>query len=98
MRPLEVEQLITDLRSQNGKSHVVAGPDGSLVLIQEATNEKIVFNGEEAILLLADTSAVEKLFEALDYPDEMAVELHELVIDDDVLKALEEFTTSVDEM
>lgn len=98
MRSTELEQLIEDLRLESPQCPVTAhDKDSSMVfLFEDETRE--VFNVEECKLLLGSSGSVKRLFEALDYPEEVCVELHGLVVDREVLDELEGLASTVDEL
>lgn len=98
MRPAEVEQLIEDLRRERPRSTVVSQPESELVIHIEDTGEKLTFNEDESKLLLANSGTVSRLYEALDYPSETCIELHEMVVDSEVMAELEGYASTVDEM
>lgn len=98
MRPLEVEQLITDLKAERRRSHVTTTNESKMVVNLEETEERHVFTSAECRLLLADTATVERLFEALNFPEEAFIELHEISVDPDVMAELEGYASTVDEM
>ncbi len=97
-RPSELDQLISDLTEENPVSSVVTQPDSKMVLVIEENETRYEFNAQEAKLLLSSVDAVDRLFEALLYPDESFIELHNLDIDRDVMGQLESFCSTVDEM
>lgn len=99
MRSIEVEQLITDLREEKPQSAVIVhDKDSSTVVIVEETEERLVFNVEESRLLFSNRETVKRLFEALDYPEEVFVELHGLEIEPETMAELESLASTVDEM
>jgi hypothetical protein len=99
MRPAEVEQLIEDLKDEKPHSSVVTQGDGKMVIYLPQVLEALSFNDEECQLLLASRQTVERLFEALDYPEESCVELYgSVAVDTDVMSALEDHASTVDEM
>ena len=97
MRPINVEQLIEDLRTENGHSRVGCTYRSKMRLTIKGS-EPMDFDADESKLLLRSVDAVEQLFEAIDYPDHVAVELHGLDVEDDVLTKLEELSETVDEL
>jgi hypothetical protein len=97
-RPSELDQLISDLTEENPVSSAVTQPDSKMVLVIEENETRYEFDAREAKLLLSGTDAVDRLFEALVYPDECFIELHNLEIDRDVMGQLESFCSTVDEM
>lgn len=98
MRPVEVEQLIEDLRAEKTPSNVAVQPDSQMVVLTEDDEQRYVFDASECRSLLASSSAVQRLFEALDYPEGAMVELHDLVIEPEVMSELESMASTVDEM
>lgn len=98
MRPAEVEQLIEDLRAEKPHSSVVIQPQSRMVLVIEEPAARYVFEAEECRLLLSGKNSIERFFEAMDYPEGVFVELHDLVIDPESMTELEDFASTVDEM
>lgn len=98
MRPADVEQLITDLRAEKPHTGVVAQADSKMVVVVEENEARHVFNAEESKLLLSTQESIQRLFEALDYPLEVFVELHGIEIEPDSMSELEKFASTVDEM
>ena len=98
MRSPEVEQLITDLRSEKPQSGAVTHEDSTMVMLIEDTEDRHVFNAEESRLLLSNQGSIKRLFEALDYPEEVIVELHGIDLDADSMSELESLASTVDEM
>jgi hypothetical protein len=97
-RPSELDQLIADLEAEKPRSSVAVQPDSKMVLVIEENEARYEFDGREAALLLSSRDAVERIFEALLYPEECFVELHNLEIDREVMDELEGFCSTVDEM
>jgi|SRR5208283_4062696 len=98
MRSVEIEQLIEDLQAEKLHTSVQVQPQSKMVVVVEDTNTRHVFEAEECRLLLSSRNAVERIFEALDYPEEVFIELHGLVIEPDILAELEAYASTVDEM
>ncbi len=98
MRSVEIEQLIEDLQAEKPHSAVQVQPQSKMVVVIEDTNARHVFEAEECRLLLSSRSTVERIFEALDYPDDVFIELHDLVIDPEIMAELESYASTVDEM
>jgi|PlaIllAssembly_1097288.scaffolds.fasta_scaffold261981_2 hypothetical protein len=97
-RPAELIQLLDELKGEAPESAVVVQADSRLVVVIDDTEVRYEFTGPEAKLLLASRDTVERLFEALDYPEETFVELQNLTIDEDVMAELESYASTVDEM
>jgi hypothetical protein len=97
-RPSELDQLISDLEDENPVSSAATQSDSKMVLVIEENDTRYEFDGREAKLLLSGTDAVDRLFEALFYPEECFIELHNIEIDRDVMSELESFCSTVDEM
>lgn len=98
MRPVELEQLITDLQSEKLHTGVAVHADSKMVIIDDETDERHSFSADESKLLLSSPDSIRRLFEALNYPDEVFVELHDLTIDPEAMAELESFASTVDEM
>lgn len=98
MRSQELQQLVEDLKVENPHSGVATQPDSRMVILIEETDDRHELDAEASRLLLSSPESVERLFEALDYPEESFFELHNLEIDSEVMSALESFATTVDEM
>jgi hypothetical protein len=98
MRPAELDQLIEDLKAEKPHSNVLVQADSKMVIVVEETDDRHEFGAEECRLLLSNPKTVERLFEALEYPDEALAELHGLVIDPEVMAELESLVATVDEM
>lgn len=96
-RPVEVEELLAELRQEAPHSGVISQAESKLVLLANG-DDRYEFTEEEAVLLLSSGDTLARLIDALDYPDDMTAELHSLEIDQDVLMALEKVTSAVDEM
>ena len=97
-RPNEVQQLVEDLKTENPHSLAVIQPDSKLVVVNEDTDSTLAFNGEEAKLLLSSRDTVDRLFESMGYPDEVFVEIHNIVIEEEIMSALENYASTVDEL
>ncbi len=97
-RPTELDQLLDDLRAENPASSVAVQPESKMVLVIEEPQARYEFDGSEAKLLLSSREAVERLFEALLYPEETFIELYSLEIDREIMDELENFCSTVDEM
>lgn len=98
MRPVELDQLITDLQAEKPHSSVQVQPRSKMVAVVEDTGDRHVFEAKDCQLLLSSPRAVERFFEALDYPEDVFIELHDLVIDPEIMSELESFASTVDEM
>lgn len=98
MRPTELDQLIEDLRAECPNTGVVAHTGSKMVVVLEENNQRLSFDQKECELLLSSPDSVERLFEALNYPEDVFVELHDLVLDVEVMSELESFASTVDEM
>jgi len=97
-RPAELTQLLIDLKAEAPDSSVIVNPDSAMTIAFEDQVERHRFTGEECQLLLSSAKAVDRLYEALDYPEESFVELHSLDLDPDVMETLERWASTVDEM
>lgn len=98
-RPAELVQLLTDLKAEARDLPDILTRDSKMVLTVEGEEGQIVFTGEECQLLLSSKKAVDRLYEALEYPEESFIELHSLDgIDPDVMDTLESWASTVDEM
>lgn len=97
-RPAELQQLVDELRAEKPKSSVITVEASKLVIAVEDTEDRHEFTAEEAELVLANRDTVDRLFEAMDYPEETFVELHNMTVDEEVMAELEKFSGTVDEM
>jgi hypothetical protein len=97
-RPAELTQLLIDLKAEAPDSTVIVSPDSGMTVAFEDQVERYKFTGEECQLLLSSKKTVDRLYEALDYPEESFIELHSLDIDPDVMETLERWASTVDEM
>jgi hypothetical protein len=99
MRPPELDQLINDLREEKPRGNTFVQPQSKLiVVIDDDAKARYVFDADECRLLLADPDSASRLFEALDYPEETFIELHDLAVDPEVMSELEKFASTVDEI
>ena len=96
-RPAEVQRLIEDLGAEKPHSSVISQDDSRLIVTVEDPQARYEFSGPEAKLLLASPNTVERLFEALDYPEETFIDLHSMVVDEEITSALESYSATVDE-
>jgi hypothetical protein len=100
-RPPELQQLVEDLKAENVNSSTVVQKDSCfiVVLLEDDAEKRYKFSSEESKILLASPDTVVRLFEFIDNecPDEIYVELHNLVVDEDVMSKLENYASAVDE-
>lgn len=98
-RPDEVVQLLTDLEAEKPDSAILITKDSKMVMTFEGRTDRFEFTGPECQLLLSSRKNVDRLFDALDYPDETFIELHSVEgLDPYVMETLEEWAETVDEM
>lgn len=57
-----------------------------------------VFSAQECQLLLRDEATVKRFFDALDYPDNIFIEVCDLVLEPEVMTELEAYASTVDEL
>jgi hypothetical protein len=102
-RPADLTQLIEELEAEIDESSVEADRTSKAVVHTEYDNgdgddEKgIVLTQKECKLLFHSIATVDQLYEALSRPAEGTVTLHNLVLEDEVILALERTFTAVDE-
>jgi hypothetical protein len=97
-RPVELAQLLAELKGENPSSTIIIQDDSHLVVVIDDIEAHYDFTGPEAKLLLANRDTVERLFEALGYPEESFIELQNLTIDEEIMVELESYASNVDEM
>jgi hypothetical protein len=96
--PAELKQLLEDLRAEDPPSDIIA-PDGTfMVIVLEPPDKRVELDAESARLVLASSDTVERLFEALDYPEDCFIELHGFTVDASVMSYLERYCSTVDEL
>lgn len=98
-KPEDLIQLIEDLEAETCDSSVETESGSHAVIHTEYTNdaEGIMLSERECKLLFNSESSAEQLFEALGRPGEATITLHSLVLEDDVIEALERNFAAVDE-
>lgn len=69
-----------------------------MVIVLEENGDRIEFKADECRLLLSSPDTVRRLFDALDYPEEVFVEFYGVEIEPEVMSELEDFASSVDDM
>lgn len=92
--------FLEELQEENLPHTVVTHPGSKMVVVVEDPSKgelRYEFLQEHCKNILSSRDAVERFFEALNFPEEAFVELHELVIDQDVLIKLENTFSTVDE-
>jgi hypothetical protein len=98
-RPAELVQLLIDLQAEKPESGVITANDSKMVMTFEENQDRYEFTGPECQLILSSGKALDRLYEALDYPEESFIELHNLDgIDPGVMERLEDWAATVDEM
>jgi hypothetical protein len=98
-RTNELQQLLEDLKVEKPESHTVVQPDSKMLVVNDDLEDgTYTFTGEEAKLLLANRDTVDRLFESIGYPEEVFVEIHNITIDEEIMSALEQHASTVDEM
>jgi hypothetical protein len=95
--PHALEQLIADLDTGE-ESSVVTIEDSHAVIYLADDTEGMRLNRREVELLFNDTNTVRQLFEALDEPEDCAIELCNVRLEQNVQDALERCFASVDEV
>jgi hypothetical protein len=99
-RPVELNELLEELRAGQPPAPGPAVTGGKLIIavVIGDTKDRYELSGEEAQMLLADPKNVERLFEALDYPEDAVVQIHGLQVSDEAMAELEKWAWEVDEM
>jgi hypothetical protein len=97
MKPPAVQALIEDLRAEIAESSVGSTSE-SFAQVEDATsNTSFTLTREECECVFHSSQTVRNFHEALGYPDDASVELHDLTISSDALEAVERCFTAVDE-
>jgi hypothetical protein len=102
-RPADLTQLLEELEAEIDESSVEADKTSQAVVHTEydasddADEKGIVLTQKECKLLFHSASTVDQLYEALGKPAEGTVTLVNLVLQDEVIIALERAFTAVDE-
>ena len=97
-RPVELTQLLAELKGENPDSTATIQEDSRFLVVIDDSKTRYDFTGPEAKLLLANPDTVERLFEALNYPEESFIELQNLAVDEEVMAELESYASTVDEI
>lgn len=95
-KPEELEELLDNLKLSKRHSSVELGEDTphAVVYIREKT---LQLSGAECLLLLDTPTTVKQLVDALS-ARELSLEFHDMLLTDEVLTALEEHFSTVDEI
>lgn len=95
-KPEELIELLAALETEVRSPSVLTDEEAHLIIfIGRGT---LNLNAQEAALVLNDADSVTRFFEALGSLPSMAVEIHNIAIDEDVKAALEERFSTVDEL
>lgn len=95
-RPNALIQLLNDLKAESVSTTVVTIRKSSAV-ISIGADDDIVLTPEECELLFDTPETVQQLFEALDEPQDASIELVNISVEDEVLEAMNELFSSVDQ-
>jgi hypothetical protein len=102
-RPADLNQLLEELEAEIGESSVEADKTSKAIIHTEYEGDDddedkgIPLTGKECKLLFHSEATVDQLYEALGRPSEGTVTLYNLVLEDEVIIALERTFTAVDE-
>ena len=97
-RPQRLIQLLDELRAGNVGTTVVTIGSSSATITLTGEVDGMVLTPEECELLFDSSDSVQQLYEALDTPNDAMLELHNLSVDDEVMDALNESFSSVEEV
>ncbi len=97
MKPPAVQALIEDLRAEILESSVGSTSESFAKIEDAATNNSFTLNREECEFVFHSNQTVRNFHEALGYPDDASVELHDLNVTSDALEAVERCFAAVDE-
>jgi len=97
-KPSALIQLLDDLESETLDSSVVTLEDSWMKVYLAEDAEGILLNPRQCELLLDTPQTVRQLHEALDEPEDCAIELHSVVLEQAVEDALERYFAAVDEV
>lgn len=98
-KPDDLIQLIEDLEAETHDSSVETESGSHAVIHTEYSNDAagITLNERECKLVFNTEASAEQLFDALGKPAEATITLHNLILEDDVIEALERNFAAVDE-
>ena len=100
-KPEPLVSLLEELQTEAGTSEVVAVPTSKVIIYTdpEAADEEdgISLTGEQAKLLFASVETVERLFDALNDPDDASICFFDLTLPAHVMDTVERKCIAVDE-
>jgi hypothetical protein len=97
MKPTAVQALIEDLRAEITESSVGSVPESFAKIEDAASNNSFTLSREECEFVFHSGLTVRNFHEALGFPDDASVELHDLNITSEALEAAERCFAAVDE-
>jgi len=96
-----VVQVLEDLGKEGIESEVVAGPESKAVIflndLQAEDENGLELNAAECRLVFANQDTLDRLMEALYWPDEASLCLFDVTLPAQMLDRLERYFTTVDE-
>jgi hypothetical protein len=97
-RPPRLIQLLEELRAASTGTTVVTISSSSATISLSGEVDGFQLLPEECELLFDSPDTVEQLYEAIDTPNDATLELHNLSVEDEVMEALHETFSSVEEV
>jgi hypothetical protein len=97
-KPNMLIQLLTELKSGNLSTSVVTISTSNATVNLSGEPEGIALTSEDCELLFDSPETVQQFYEALNRPADASLELHNVVVEDEVLETLMQVFTSVDEV
>jgi hypothetical protein len=96
-KPQPLIQLLDELRENSISTTVVTIGNSSATITLAGEVDGIVLSPEECELLLDTPDSVQQFHEAIGTPNDATLELHKMSVDDEVMDALNEMFSSVEE-
>jgi hypothetical protein len=93
----DLQQLLAELKDEVAHSSVRCQPQSFIKVIDE-DEESVTLTAPDAALVLHSPSTVSRFFDELGEPEDCALELHEVQVDNEVLDELERYFVAVDDI